>query len=324
MSRVINVLGEYMLKGWVLTDNICPESGCRGCPLMRSPSGTTPVTFFCASCDRGTGVSEVDATQSQSSSTISRSSHGSRPSTPPTELSSTLSSPTFALPVETEEMVRRRQQSDRASAEIGKRLLKGWAMLGEECPNIRCYGVPLVRPPKASGDKNPKKECVICGTIYVTESDSQGWQHLTPVAPVDSGSSFPREGIPSASSSTILDRAGPGNKGKAVDRGDPVQSPLPPLPLAPVSSQLKVVIPNATHGVDSSSQQQIVTSDVLGSSTYALEQALRVLSQKLSLLSSNPIAVDVSSIASVAESISKVSQALFQVKQLQRQEMLTT
>ena len=48
----------------------------------------------------------------------------SRSSTPPTDISSDLSSPTFALPVETAENVRRRQQTDAASAEIGARLLK--------------------------------------------------------------------------------------------------------------------------------------------------------------------------------------------------------
>lgn len=56
-------------------------------------------------------------------------------------------------------MIRRRQQSDHASTEIGKRLLKGWSMLGEECPNTRCYGVPLVRPPKTGIDKDPRKVC---------------------------------------------------------------------------------------------------------------------------------------------------------------------
>lgn len=98
-------------------------------------------------------------THSNSSSADSLSTHEfhSRPSTPPTEISSTLSSPTFAPPVDTEETIRRRQQSDQASSEIGKRLLKGWAMLGEECPNIRCYGIPLVRPPKTGEERDPRK-----------------------------------------------------------------------------------------------------------------------------------------------------------------------
>lgn len=106
--------------------------------------------------------------ESQSSSTVSSTSHGSRPSTPPTDFSSTLSSPTFAPPVETEDMVRRRQQSDQASTEIGKRLLKGWAMLGEECPNTRCFGVPLVSPPKTGIDKNPRKVCGYPASLVIT------------------------------------------------------------------------------------------------------------------------------------------------------------
>lgn len=131
-----------------------------------------------------------------SSSTASSMSHGSRSSTPPTEISSNLSSPTFAPPVETEETRRRRQQSDQASIEIGKRLLKGWAMLAEECLNPRCYSIPLVRPPKTGGDKGPRKvwastdpvtqyscfqECVICGTVYVTANESGEWQRLLQV-----------------------------------------------------------------------------------------------------------------------------------------------
>jgi hypothetical protein len=62
------------------------------------------------------------------------------------------------VPVEeSPEARRRRDQSDQASAEIGRRLLKGWAMLGDECPNDTCYGGPLVRPPKKGGEKDPRK-----------------------------------------------------------------------------------------------------------------------------------------------------------------------
>ena len=82
--------------------------------------------------------------------------HVSRPSTPPTEVSSTFSSPVFA-PVDTQEILRRRQQSDQASIEIGKRMLKGWAMLADECPNSECFGIPLVRPPKSGGERDPRK-----------------------------------------------------------------------------------------------------------------------------------------------------------------------
>lgn len=51
----------------------------------------------------------------------------------------------------------RRAQSDKASTEIGNRMLRGWAMLAEECPNEYCYGIPLVRPPKSGTEKNTRK-----------------------------------------------------------------------------------------------------------------------------------------------------------------------
>lgn len=135
----------------VLTDRIC--KACSKVPLMRSPTDST--IFFCANCDSQPHPS--DAAGSSSASSIDSASHVSRTSTPLTEVSSTLSSPTFEPPVDTEEIMRRRQQSDMASTEIGKRLLKGWAMLADECPNEHCYGIPLVRPPKSGGDKDSRK-----------------------------------------------------------------------------------------------------------------------------------------------------------------------
>ena len=117
----------------VLTDQPCPSRGC-GIPLLRSTDGTVS---FCVDCDKSppslcpsTGlssglalISRTAATSaSAQSSTASMSDHPSRPSTPATSMSSTLSSPVFAPPAETEESLRRRQQSDRASAEMAKLL----------------------------------------------------------------------------------------------------------------------------------------------------------------------------------------------------------
>jgi len=142
---------------------------------MRSPSGQTPVVHFCANCDGSkTGVfpihplrgllnailltdqSPSDPIPSSVTTSASSSDISTRTSTPPTEVSG-LSSPTFALPPETEQNRLRREQSDNASAEIGRRMLSGWAMLGEDCPNARCYGIPLVRPPNAGGEKSDKR-----------------------------------------------------------------------------------------------------------------------------------------------------------------------
>ncbi|KAF8897457.1 hypothetical protein BD779DRAFT_1490993 [Infundibulicybe gibba] len=158
LSDVSDKLGEYMLKGWVLTDQSCPTLGCT-VPLMRSPKGRSPAIHVCVKCNSSAPKRPEPLSAPDTSPSISSNSHASRSSTPPTEVSSTLSSPIFAPPAETDESRRRREQSDRASSEIGKRLLKGWAMLGDECPNARCYGVPLVRPPKPGGEKDPRKVC---------------------------------------------------------------------------------------------------------------------------------------------------------------------
>lgn len=61
----------------------------------------------------------------------------------------------------------RRGQSDLASSEIGKKLLQGWTMLGDECPCETCYGIPLVRPPKSVDKIDPRKVCYDHTQIYV-------------------------------------------------------------------------------------------------------------------------------------------------------------
>lgn len=177
MSRITDMsskLGEYMLRGYVLTDEGCPICYI---PMVRSPSGQSPERLFCVQCQPTlNGVSfpwqnsavclivfpaptlSIAINSAYPTSTTSVSSDEfSRVSTPPTEVSDALSSPTFAPPPNAQELVRRRTQSDMASAEIGKRMLRGWAMLAEECPNAFCYGVPLVRPPKAGGEQDPRK-----------------------------------------------------------------------------------------------------------------------------------------------------------------------
>lgn len=126
---------------------------------MRSPTSST--VYFCANCDASPTAEPSKSSslshRSNSSSLDSNSQVASRPSTPPTEVSSALSSPTFAPQIDMAEITRRRQQSDMASAEIGKRLLQGWAMLADECPNANCWGIPLVRRPKHNGVIDPRK-----------------------------------------------------------------------------------------------------------------------------------------------------------------------
>lgn len=127
---------------------------------MRSPNGQTPVVHFCVSCDGDPSQSPAQSSAQRSPSnatTVSTRRSASRASTPLTDLPSDMDSPPLHPIVDMDMILRRRQQSDRASSEIGNRLLKGWAMLADECPNAECYGVPLVRPPKPGGGKDFKK-----------------------------------------------------------------------------------------------------------------------------------------------------------------------
>ncbi|KAF8923333.1 hypothetical protein BGZ58_003071, partial [Dissophora ornata] len=61
-------------------------------------------------------------------------------------------------PTEEEVKVReyKREQNDRASRLIGQKLLQGWSMSQEPCPNVACNGVPLMR------SRENKDFCVIC------------------------------------------------------------------------------------------------------------------------------------------------------------------
>ncbi|KAL5487943.1 hypothetical protein ACEPAI_6051 [Sanghuangporus weigelae] len=305
VTDVSSKLGEYMLKGWVLTDEACPNANCR-VPLMRSPKGHSPVTTFCANCDGdpqnrssapSSAVSPSVARQS-SPSTVSSGTRISRSSTPPTDVSSRLSSPTFALPVETAESVHRRQQSDAASAEIGARLLKGWTMLADECPNERCYGIPLVRPPLV-GRRDPRKECVACGTVYVDEKDADGWERL--VIAEQRASSSSTTIVPSGSGNvpvSNLPTVQNGRKGKA--------------PLHPASQETVVNTTDiGTHATSADSN-----SNTLETSASALELALQSLSQRLSSIASHPATVEPSAIASTAEAMSKVLHALTEIHKL--------
>ena len=122
---------------------------------MRGQTFITPTARI-AKPDQNVPIADTPSVSS-ASSVFQRK--GSGTSTPPTDMSS--SHPhdeEFMLLPPSEEVLARRAQSDYASSEIGKKLLQGWAMLADECPNSTCYGVPLLRPPRrlTSGNSSTK------------------------------------------------------------------------------------------------------------------------------------------------------------------------
>jgi len=124
-------------------------------------------------------------------------------------------------------------------------------MLAEECPNDTCYGVPLVRPPKAGGEKDPTKECVICHGVYIHERDSNGLIVLRPI----------QSNAPSNPTQP-----------QSTSQSTPASSAPPP----PVSSSLAQQISPSTQ------------PDVNNATKLALQTSLQALSARLTELSSLP------------------------------------
>jgi len=301
-----------MLKGWVLTDQSCPTPGC-AVPLMRSPKGRIPITTICVQCsDENAPKTQLQSDAIASSSNISTESQISPSSTPPTEFSEVPESPVFLPLEESEETRRRRAQSDQASSEIGKRLLKGWAMLGEECPNEMCYGVPLVRPPKSGGERDPRKECVICGNTYVTKMD---WAGRETLVPQDSKSNAPPDARTKGTSSHI--------QSSSVHDPETIHQPFSsPFGRKPAEELVHPQHPSylAAHSVGlnvNPNPSPISPGIAVDETLQALQASLRVLSGRLTQITSNQM-IDPGSVGATADAITKVVQALVQVKQLQQ------
>ncbi|XP_006460027.1 hypothetical protein AGABI2DRAFT_149991 [Agaricus bisporus var. bisporus H97] len=276
-----SALGDYMLSGWILTNRRCSTPGCT-IPLLRSPDRQSPVVHLCVTCNENKTVSQHDISTSTSSA-----SQITRTSTPATEMSEA----SDVLPpfVETEATRHRREQTDRASVEIGRRLLQGWTMLGDECPNDDCYYVPLVRRPKSAGEEEPKKECVLCGNFFNTERDRAGRERLVQTNPQSSQIASPSTNLRTSTQTAVV---GP--------RSNPQSHSIVPTS-------------NATAGS---------LMGTLGSSAEVLQLALQNLTSRMtSLVSSSnltdPLSTIDESIARTADAVSKVTQSLSQVKQLQ-------
>ncbi|OCF76073.1 hypothetical protein I204_03371 [Kwoniella mangroviensis CBS 8886] len=156
------ILGEYMLKGWTLTDLHC--SSCRVTPLMREPSAAAEREGreriqFCALCDGrpegGLPTSSPSITQPQNPM-ASSSTSDNRP----------------REEIQTREADKKSSQSDEAALSISELLLKGYSLLGDNCPNPACKGIPLVGyPRKSDGSRDPRRMCVSCGSRWIDEKE---------------------------------------------------------------------------------------------------------------------------------------------------------
>jgi len=141
-----------MLKGWTLTDLHCDT--CHTTPLMREPAGSASAAGrdriqFCASCDGSPAGRSTPATQPSQISAPVQAQIGES------------SKPAAAV-------------AD-PSQSISTLLLQGYCLLGDNCPNGSCRGIPLVGyPKKKDGSKDGRKMCVSCGGRWVDGNDLGG------------------------------------------------------------------------------------------------------------------------------------------------------
>ncbi|WVF72627.1 hypothetical protein IAT40_007445 [Kwoniella sp. CBS 6097] len=194
MSQLENtsaILGEYMLKGWTLTDLHCSE--CRITPLMREPNAIAENANreriqFCALCDgRPEGRASASASASvnagaragsQHTSTQAESGSAAVPTTTQdaaAEIEATFASSTATARNQShapqDAQASSSNAADDAANSISSLLLRGYSLLGENCPNPSCRGIPLVGyPRKADGSKDGRRMCVCCEGRWVDES----------------------------------------------------------------------------------------------------------------------------------------------------------
>jgi uncharacterized Zn finger protein (UPF0148 family) len=78
----------------------------------------------------------------------------------------------------------RQQQRQSASDKMGQKLLQGWKMLAETCPNPECVGIPLME------DHSGTMQCVNCEAVIVRDTEYDPAVH------------GPAENVPSSTNSS--------------------------------------------------------------------------------------------------------------------------
>jgi hypothetical protein len=127
---------------------------------MREPAGSASAAGrdriqFCASCD------------------VSPAGRRSGPG-PSAATSSTPASFTHLQSQQINPSNQTKAQTD-PSESISTLLLQGYSLLGDNCPNMSCRGIPLVGyPKKKDGSKDGRRMCVSCGGRWVDGNDLGG------------------------------------------------------------------------------------------------------------------------------------------------------
>ncbi|ORX38651.1 hypothetical protein BD324DRAFT_621800 [Kockovaella imperatae] len=171
LEQTSAVLGEYMLKGWTLTDLHCDQ--CCVTPLMREPTASATAESrqpiqFCALCD-GPPSASAQSTATRAVQSTSRSVPSAPTGSAP---ASTLlqSGPNLENPIYNPS-----SSSDDTASQISSLLLRGYSLLGTNCPSSTCRGIPLVGYPRGQdGKKDNRRLCVECGSRWIDGGEGGG------------------------------------------------------------------------------------------------------------------------------------------------------
>jgi len=166
----INELSQKMLAGWTLLAESC-SLGCN-VPLVENKKQNKIV---CVSCDRqfkrdpneGNDIKPLAEEVSYVTINNGESGHNNKEMWDEEADYEGYSNPSD------EELIKqeRRRRNDKASVDIGVKLLAGWTMLDLHCPNPSCRTVLMK-------DKQNQKWCLSCGTMVVTQEEFDGTKHI--------------------------------------------------------------------------------------------------------------------------------------------------
>lgn len=206
----------------------------------------------------------------------------------------------------------RRQQSDAASREIGTMLLQGWALLGDDCPNTNCLGIPLMRPPAAS--KDLRKFCVVCRQYYGDDnrpSAQQPAQQPSTSSPAQTQQEEAPE--PAKPARRRFDNAAIQNS-----RRHAVHAATAPSTVDNTNYENALATAKNTTVPTTIASKSLVstdTSDTWSRSSAALEQAALRLTQQLENYTANSVVpVDPQAIGHIADALVKLSSAYSTLK----------
>ncbi|KAG0053257.1 hypothetical protein BGZ83_001427 [Gryganskiella cystojenkinii] len=174
----------------------------------------------------------------------------------------------------------REQQNERASRLMGEKMLQGWAMLQDPCPNPSCNGVPLMR------NREKKEFCVVCEKYYQREMDLEhGKYTIVSSASADSAAATGVTSTTAMNTTATMDSRRPSRTGASASRPtsqasstsrsshyrattSPLASPNPTRPSRDLSGRISssIVLPppqtsNASFGMTS---QQIWNRQMSG------------------------------------------------------------